>query len=396
MEMGAIFSDTLSIRCPIIRLSNGRSAKSLPQTNHGDAGKRETSFSRNEEALQSTWFEPSGEDRDAFGSRQRSESLKLDPFVRTLEPLSCLKSPPTGREIVCTRRKQLREQRFKPANRCIYCDAQKAKLTDEHIVPYSLGGTIVLPKASCTACQKLINDFETPIATQAYISFRSAQRFPSRTQSLLSHIPVEFEVGPLRIKRPIPIDDAPVPAIIPSFGLPPYMPGGGEATPAKLNVLPIDDKRWVRTFRHCKEASDATITSDGIRVEEFARLLTKISYGFAWLADPVCAFNWEGRARIFNAQFPDFPVFPDLFSVPQDRDRDEAVQATLFTNTVGRITTLFCQLEILAGVRVPSYICQIGPTRLQHPFGLTFSSTRDIDDLGGMQLRLPVGAHLQY
>ena len=38
--------------------------------------------------------------------------------------------------------------RFKPVGECIYCGA-RAGLSDEHIVPYALGGTFFLPLASC-------------------------------------------------------------------------------------------------------------------------------------------------------------------------------------------------------------------------------------------------------
>ena len=42
---------------------------------------------------------------------------------------------------------------------CIYCGS-KNKLTDEHIVPYGLGGTFILPKSSCLACAKITGKIE--------------------------------------------------------------------------------------------------------------------------------------------------------------------------------------------------------------------------------------------
>ncbi len=38
--------------------------------------------------------------------------------------------------------------RTDPIGRCIYCGGRKG-LLDEHIIPYGLGGNLVLPEASC-------------------------------------------------------------------------------------------------------------------------------------------------------------------------------------------------------------------------------------------------------
>jgi 5-methylcytosine-specific restriction endonuclease McrA len=49
-----------------------------------------------------------------------------------------------------------------PVSACIYCGATEpdTKLTDEHIVPLSLGGTLILPKASCLACARQTGKLE--------------------------------------------------------------------------------------------------------------------------------------------------------------------------------------------------------------------------------------------
>jgi HNH endonuclease len=41
---------------------------------------------------------------------------------------------------------------FTSKGACIYCGTTGVKLTDEHIVPYSLGGSHVLRDASCLQC----------------------------------------------------------------------------------------------------------------------------------------------------------------------------------------------------------------------------------------------------
>lgn len=50
--------------------------------------------------------------------------------------------------------------RTAPAGACIYCGATGGRLTDEHVVPKGLGGTLVLPQASCDDCARLTSQFE--------------------------------------------------------------------------------------------------------------------------------------------------------------------------------------------------------------------------------------------
>jgi hypothetical protein len=50
-----------------------------------------------------------------------------------------------------------------PSNKCIYCgltENDEVRLSDEHVVPDGLGWDLVIPKASCQRCQRIINPFE--------------------------------------------------------------------------------------------------------------------------------------------------------------------------------------------------------------------------------------------
>src|SRR3954453_4972241 len=50
---------------------------------------------------------------------------------------------------------------YPPKGYCIYCGRRDGILTDEHILPFGLGGCYLLPKSSCEDCQKLIHPVET-------------------------------------------------------------------------------------------------------------------------------------------------------------------------------------------------------------------------------------------
>ncbi len=49
---------------------------------------------------------------------------------------------------------------FPEFGRCIYCGTKDGPLSKEHIVPYSLGGNWIIPKASCEECGKKTQKIE--------------------------------------------------------------------------------------------------------------------------------------------------------------------------------------------------------------------------------------------
>lgn len=71
-------------------------------------------------------------------------------------------------------------QVFPPVNRCIYCGASNVELTDEHIIPFSLGGIMELPKSSCKPCAKITHEFEYTCARQIFGKFRIRHNIKTR------------------------------------------------------------------------------------------------------------------------------------------------------------------------------------------------------------------------
>jgi hypothetical protein len=89
--------------------------------------------------------------------------------------------------------------RYKPVNACIYCGARgtDTKLTDEHVVPLSLGGTFILPKASCEKCAKPIARLEGYVARQVFQDVRIEHGFPTRRpKERPTHLPLRESFSP--------------------------------------------------------------------------------------------------------------------------------------------------------------------------------------------------------
>jgi hypothetical protein len=56
--------------------------------------------------------------------------------------------------------------------RCIYCDADDVKLTDEHIIPLGLYSPGILPKASCPKCAVVTSRIEGKVLRSEFGSIR--------------------------------------------------------------------------------------------------------------------------------------------------------------------------------------------------------------------------------
>lgn len=71
------------------------------------------------------------------------------------------------------------EKQYKPVRTCIYCGSTE-NLTREHIIPYALGGTLVLPKASCKDCADITKEIEGQVLRGFMLQARAAADFPTR------------------------------------------------------------------------------------------------------------------------------------------------------------------------------------------------------------------------
>lgn len=82
-----------------------------------------------------------------------------------------------------------------PVWQCIYCGQRRREyLTDEHIIPFSLNGNLVLAKSSCRECNSITHSFEGYVAGSMMGQFRHAKGLQTRRRKP-GTIPlwVEFE-----------------------------------------------------------------------------------------------------------------------------------------------------------------------------------------------------------
>ncbi|PND37318.1 hypothetical protein C1O66_07090 [Paucibacter aquatile] len=64
--------------------------------------------------------------------------------------------------------------------RCIYCGRNDGPLTREHIIPYALGGNLVIQQASCEACSTVTSAVERQCARGFFSDLRAHLNLSSR------------------------------------------------------------------------------------------------------------------------------------------------------------------------------------------------------------------------
>jgi hypothetical protein len=162
---------------------------------------------------------------------------------------------------------------------CIYCNRAVPNLTDEHIIPLSLGGQHVIQKASCLVCSDITKKFEQDVARDLWGDARISFDAPSRRKKERpSHITLS---GCIPSGAPLKVEyiEYPAPMVfykMPQAGILQGFTHDQDLSPTwKLVYIADDDKikkfetnypgRLTAKFRHVPES--------------FGRLIAKIGYG---------------------------------------------------------------------------------------------------------------------
>jgi hypothetical protein len=168
---------------------------------------------------------------------------------------------------------------LRAADRCIYC-GQTEGLSDEHVIPFGLGGTLYVPRASCQACAAITSRFERAVLKGFMERTRIAGKFPTRRPS---NRPSNVVITLVDCESPREVtlssDEAPAVLQLPVFEPPRFLEGlpsaeGINAT-GRETIGFGDVEGAVR--RHGATGFRQT---DTIAAIEFARMIAKIGYSY--------------------------------------------------------------------------------------------------------------------
>lgn len=239
--------------------------------------------------------------------------------------------------------------RLGPIGSCIYCGSTEGRLTDEHIVPKGLGGTLILEKSSCDACAEVTSKVEHRVMRGFLDHGRQAMGIKGR-KSHRRVLPSEVAQTLVRSDERLEVVDVPsVDAIklmhLPVFAAPAFLtPQSPPRFPREdLNVVAIDTATFGlegnKVFREHK--AKGVHFEDKMDVWAFVRMLAKIAHGhhvavrglFPLEESPLLpiilgkspdAANWIG-----NTEHDPLPARGNVLHLLQDVSAEEDSRATM-------------------------------------------------------------------
>lgn len=194
---------------------------------------------------------------------------------------------------------------YPPFCKCIYCGSYDEKLTREHIIPFSLGGNLVLPAASCEACADVTKRIEQKVAQDTYGIHRAYTLAPSRRkkhrhqETLARKVQVQgVDFNGNSVTALVPVQELPrlpmaVELMPPKLLLPGRPDNDGQEV--KLHCEPLEDDPKFTALRDKLNWSSVSVRSPSVDPVKFMRVLAKIAHSFT------CA---EIPERNFRAPLP--------------------------------------------------------------------------------------------
>jgi len=257
--------------------------------------------------------------------------------------------------------KPLNNLKFSPVGKCIYC-GETSELEDEHIIPAGLGGSAVLPKASCRKCATITGRIEQFVLRGEMWGVRSLLDLSSRgKKDALKELPIKLIKDGIKSEVMLLLDRHPVVLLFPLF----YPPGiiSGE-TPKGITfryMAKVGFGKPLEDVLRDEGAEDAEFTHT-YKIPEFAKMLAKIAWGMAAakgeldkidFSDSVLGSFLQGNSSIGHW----------VGTYPGELKRDEGTLHTVRIYSDDELGLLIAGIKLFSFSQTPEYGVVLG--RLQ-------------------------------
>lgn len=178
--------------------------------------------------------------------------------------------------------------RLAPVGACIYCGVIDGRLTEEHIIPKGLGGTLVLPQSSCNACAAITSLFEMRVLRGFLDRGRQAMGIKGRKthKRVVPETVAQAFIQPddSIVELDVPWDDGLKVMHLPVFVLPAFLDSRRPLAlhAQEMEIMAIDTLHFgIDEGKLAREHKAKGIRfEDRLDVWAFVRLLAKIAHGY--------------------------------------------------------------------------------------------------------------------
>lgn len=264
------------------------------------------------------------------------------------------------------------ERVYSGVGRCIYCGSTEA-LSDEHIIPYALGGNFVLPKSSCPQCAKETSSFEQTCMRTMYGPLRLLYNLPTRRKKKRpKKLPLKVKFSPdqadwelVDVKQ----EEYPFLVTFPYFDAPGILAGRS----LRESEGPTTKKLWIRggcpfaSFDELLPALSRKLKAHSLfpeskaDVPSFCRLLAKIAYSFVVAESGPQGFNAELTSIILGRDLNYCRYY--IGSASQDEPPRNMLHDLAILKFSSNVVVV--KIRLLCKLGTPTYFVAVGKDQSQ-------------------------------
>lgn len=254
--------------------------------------------------------------------------------------------------------------RLPPVGTCIYCGFTAGRLTDEHIIPQGLGGTLVLEMASCDPCAQVTSRFEMDALRGFLDHGRQALGIKGRKshkRKLQESVLQTFLLSDETLRKGAAYPDQSVRVMhLPVFVLPAFLdPARPISTREGIEVMAIATATFGPAVNRVVQEPGAVGMqfNDRMDIVAFGRMLAKIAHGYhvaihglfpleeSPLVPIILGKRWDAHNWIGNTEHDplpsDRPALHLIESLPLEAD--------------GAIARMAVRIKLFASYPSPTY-----------------------------------------
>ncbi|MBN8543189.1 MAG: hypothetical protein J0M34_02890 [Alphaproteobacteria bacterium] len=252
---------------------------------------------------------------------------------------------------------------------CIYCDST-LNLTDEHIIPYGIGGTWKIPDASCKSCAKITTSFERTCQRIILGPLRMYYDMPTRRpQERPETLPLKVKLTSESDWSYIPIERESYPFLVlfPHYDLPLVL----SDLPQEGRLDSATKKFWIRGAfferdmnRYLQGVVDrfkiaAVMPEAKFQTHEFSLLLSKIAHCFACAELGLNGFKPFLKKIITNQDTTKSKLYVgDLTKA--EAPQQSMHEVSFYSEHTNRPDLIVVRIRLFAKLETPTYFVVVG------------------------------------
>ena len=245
--------------------------------------------------------------------------------------------------------------------RCIYCvDVQTEGLSKEHVMPFGMGGGIILRDGCCAKHKAAIDPFENHVVQKQFGPVRHIHGMPSRNDRP-THYPGLVKRNGFIRKEDVPLEFFPDILVLPTFTKPPTILQAREPCELSLSEVRHYHNADANAARLMQFGAEEIIVKPEFRPDFFVRWLAKVAHGVAvanygmeftpLLLDLIEGGDIGGAGYLIGSQVRDMPA------------PTTAAQHSVRSDVLYRDDTdgmLVVHLQLFAAEKTPVYSVVVG------------------------------------